>query len=288
MSTKIHIGYRLTEGTNPFEFARRVRAALDPVRDRADGALLARLFAAAVDEHWVSGKPIAPVLAFTALSAWEDRQRLMDKESRGHDPNGFEMCLGEDPETGRILVRAYTQRADMAEAFATLPEVEPYSYWNNYDAPETLTEADWAEREAAWERVMPDYAVPTEHMLSFVLRTPANPGTLMLCSMDGDAEDPVLSRFPDRATRARSAAARAYTRYLVESGYDQTEATRIVLAHRSRLGPLAAVLEPMLPELTRDLLLEGTAGMTPEPDLLATVKNACAAVYEAEQSVPGT
>lgn len=43
MSTKIHNGYRLAEGTNPFEFARRVRAVMDPIRDRADGALLAQL-----------------------------------------------------------------------------------------------------------------------------------------------------------------------------------------------------------------------------------------------------
>jgi hypothetical protein len=33
---------------------------------------------------------------------------------------------------------------------------------------------------------------------------------------------------------------------------------------------------------------KGTAGMAPEPDLLASVKTACAAVYEAEESVPGT
>lgn len=269
MSTKIHNGYRLAEGTSPFEFARRVRAALDPVRDRTDAALLATLFATAVDKHWVNGQPIAPVLAFTALSDWEDRQQSMPKDSRAHDPNGFEMCLGEDPATGRILVRAYTQHPDLAEAFAAMPEIEPYSYWNNADAPDTLTEEDWADREAAWARVMPHYAAPAEHMLSFVLRTPANPRTLMLCSMNGGAEDPVLTRFPDRAARARTAARMAYVRHLIEAGADGGEAVLHTLDRRDALDTVAAVLEPLLPELTRDLLLEGTAGMTPEPALLA-------------------
>lgn len=287
MSTKIHNGYRLPEGTNPFEFARRVRAVLDPVRDRADGALLANLFATAVDKRWVSGQAIAPVLAFTALSEWEDRQRLLDTESRAHDPNGFEMCLGEDPATGRILVRAYTQRTDMAEAFAAMPGVEPYSYWNNYDAPGTLTAEDWAEREAAWARVMPDYAPPAEHMLSFVLRTPANPGTLMLCSLGGGAEDPVLTRLPGRAARARTAARAAYVTFLIGAGTSPDEAARLTLDRRTDLGPVAAVLEPLLPELTRDLLLEGTAGMTAEPALLALVTAACEAVSAAEGDAAG-
>ncbi len=190
------------------------------------------------------------------------------------------MCVGEDPATGRLLVRVYTQRAEMAEAFAAMPGVEPYSYWNNSDAPDTLTEEDWAEREAAWARVMPDYGAPAEHMLGFVLRTPDNPGTLMLCSMDGGDEDPVLTRFPDRSDRAVTAARIAYVRYLMEAGVEGGKAVLHALDRRNALGSVAAVLEPLLPELSRDLLLEGTAGMSPEPALLAQVTAACAAVHE--------
>lgn len=285
MSTKIHNGYRLADGINPFEFARRVRAVLDPIRDRADGALLANLFATAVDNHWVNGQAVPPVLAFTAFNDWEDRQSHLNEDSRFHDPNGFEMCLGEDPASGRILVRAYTQRTDMADAFSAMPDVEPYSYWNNSDAPGHLTEEDWAEREAAWSRVLPDYAAPAEHMLSFEHRTLANPDSLMLCTMGGGAEDPVLTRFPDRLTRARNAASTAYIRYLVEAGVDLGKAALHATDRRNPLAPVTATLEPLLPELTRDLLLEGSAGMTADPSLLALVTAACGALYEVEKEV---
>lgn len=285
MSTKIYNGYRLAEGISPFEFARRVRAVLNPIRDRADGALLANLFATAVDNRWINGQATPPVLAFTAFNDWEDRQSHLHEDSRLHDPNGFDMRLGEDPATGRVLVRAYTQRTDMAAAFAAMPEIDPYSYWNNSDAPDHLKEDEWAECEAAWTRILPHYAAPAEHMLSFVLRTPANPITLTLCSMDGGEQDPVLTRFPDRATRARNAAGTAYTGYLVEAGIDVGKAVLHILDQRNLLAPVTAALEHLLPELTRDLLVEGSAGMTADPALLAIVTAACAALYEVEKGV---
>jgi hypothetical protein len=43
MSTTIRNGYRLAPGTSPFEFARRVRDIIDPIRDRADAEMLAGL-----------------------------------------------------------------------------------------------------------------------------------------------------------------------------------------------------------------------------------------------------
>ena len=41
MSTKLHHGYRLAAGTDPFRFIAIARPSLDAARDRADAALLA-------------------------------------------------------------------------------------------------------------------------------------------------------------------------------------------------------------------------------------------------------
>ncbi|GAA4035106.1 hypothetical protein GCM10023063_19340 [Arthrobacter methylotrophus] len=285
MSTKIHNGYRLAEGTNVFAFIRRVRAALDPVRDRVDGALLARLFTNAVDSCWLRGETVPPRLAFTAFNKWEDEQKKLADTARMKDPNRFEMCLGEDPETGRILVRLYTERTAMRDAFEAMGEVEPYSYWNNYDAPAALTEDQWEERRSAWERVMPDYAPPAETMLTFVLRTDANPGTLMLCSMDGGAEDPVLGRIPDRAESI------VRTRYLHQlvtvNGIDVIPAFRHVGSERigTMLAGLAAmIVDPHLWEITRELLLEGDPARTADPGALVSLQAACESLYEAEKA----
>jgi hypothetical protein len=285
MSTKIYNGYRMAEGTNPFEFSRRVRTVLDPIRDQADAGLLARLFATAADRRWISGEAIPPVLSFTAFNDWEARQQEIDPNSRAYDPNGFEMCLGEDPATGRILVRAYTQRPEMAEAFSAMTDVEPYSYWNNSDAPGRLTEEDWAERESAWTRVMPGYGAPAEHMLSFVLRTPENPRTMMLSTLRGGANDPVMTRLPDRATRARNAAVSVYIRFLTEDGVDPGAAVLRVYDLPRSIDAIALALETALPELSVGLFLEGSGESRIDPDLLIPAMTACAAAYEADKAV---
>jgi hypothetical protein len=288
MSTKIHNGYRLTEGTSAFAFTRRVRAVLDPVRDRADGALLARLFTNAVDTCWLRGETVPPMLAFTTFSKWDDEQKKLADDSRHKDPNRFELCLGEDPGTGRILVRLYTEQAAMRDAFEAMDEVEPYSYWNNYDAPTDLTGEQWDERRAAWERVMPDYAPPAETMLTFVLRTDANPGTLMLCSMNGGADDPVLGSIPGRADRAESIVRTRYLHHLVTvNGIDVVPAFRHVGSERigTMLAGLAAmIVEPHLWEINPDLLHDGNPARTADPGALVSLQAACEALYEAEKA----
>lgn len=284
MSTKIYNGYRLAEGTNPFDFARQVRAVLEPVRDDADAGQLARLFATSADRRWISGEVIPPVLSFTAFNDWEARQQEIDPNSRAYDPNGFEMCLGEDPATGRILVRAYTQRAEMAEAFSAMDDVEPYSYWNNSDAPDRLTEEDWAEREAAWARVVPGHGAPAEHMLSFVLRTPENPRTMMLSTLRGGVNDPVMTRLPDRGTRARNAAVSVYIRFLTEAGVDPGAAVLRVYDLPRSLDAIGMALEPALPELSVGLFLEGSGESRIDQDLLIPATAACAAAYEADKA----
>lgn len=286
MSTKIHNGYRLTAGANIFEFTRRVRTILDPVGDRADGELLARLFTNAVDSRWLKGEPLPPMLAFEAFSKWESEQTKLDDTDRLKDPNRFELGLGEGPDTGRILVRLYTERAAMRDALEGMDEVEAYSYWNNSDPANGFTEDQWAERGAAWERVMPDYAPPAESMLTFVLRTNANPGTLMLCSLDGGIEDPVLTRIPGRAERATALVRTRYLHLLVAVlGIDVVHAYRHVTSSRisGLLASAAAVIEPHLWDVTRELLHEGTPD-TAAPELLASVQAACEALYVAEKA----
>lgn len=100
------------------------------------------------------------MLAFTTFVKWEDEQKKLEDTDRRKNPNRFELCLGEDPETGRILVRLYTEHRAMLDAFEAMDEVESYSYWNNADEPDGVTREQWNERRAAWDRVMPDYAPP--------------------------------------------------------------------------------------------------------------------------------
>jgi hypothetical protein len=278
MSTKIHNGYRLADGTNPFEFARRVRSVMDPLRDEADAEMFANMAAKAVDFGWLRQEQIKPMLAYTLYSSWEEGQRKLPDDSRAKDPHRFEMCIGEDPGTGRLLVRLYTELPSMKAAFEGMDSVESYDYWDNWHAPDSVTEEEWDERRAAWDRVMPDYAPPAEHMLSFVLRTEANPGTIMLCA----AEEPLLSRVPGRAARALNVATHSYLAQFMLENVPLAYALKSTRGVRDSglLQPLADLIEPELWDIGQDLLLNGSGDLLPaSPELAATVKDRVAALH---------
>ncbi|QOD05684.1 hypothetical protein [Pseudarthrobacter sp. BIM B-2242] len=286
MSTKIHNGYRLAAGTNPFEFTRRVRTLIDPIRDELDADLLARLFTGAVDTCWLKGDVVPQMLSFTAFSRWEEEQTKLKDEDRQKDPNRFEMCLGEDSDTGRVLVRLYTDQAVMAGAFESMDDVEPYSYWNNADEPQGTTPDQWGERQAAWDRVMPDYTAPAESMLTFTLRGESNPGTMMLCALRGGAHDPVLTKIPGRTERAINIARTRYVRLLVNTyGVETLAAFRHSLTARIKeeLGTIGALIERGLWDIDRELLVEGGGERTSDPEIITALDAACAGLFEAEK-----
>ncbi|WP_422758881.1 hypothetical protein [Paenarthrobacter sp. C1] len=293
MSTKIHNGYRLAAGTNLFDFTRRVRTVIDPIRDDLDAALLAKLFASAVDTCWLKGEGVPPTLSLTAFSRWEDGQAKLKDESREKDPHRFEMCLGEDPGTGRILIRLYTDQQVMVDAFEVLDDVESYAYWNNDDEPKGVTSEQWDERRAAWDRVMPDYTAPSESMLTFTLRSSSNPRTMMLCAVDGGESDPVLTKVPGRAERAMNIARTRYLHLLVNiHEVDALVAFRHSLTGRvtDELAAIATMVEPHLWKIDRELLVNGDLKRISDPAVAAAVDTACATLFEAKKTglpVPG-
>lgn len=71
MSTDISNGYRLAAGTDPFLFVARLRAVMDPACDAADAALLAGLYATAIDNRWFRGKAIEENAGYEAWRAWK-------------------------------------------------------------------------------------------------------------------------------------------------------------------------------------------------------------------------
>lgn len=52
------------------------------------------------------------------------------------------------------------------EDFLKQPEVEDFSYWNNVDPLESVSEEEWAERAAAWEAVLPT-GIPAKDGFSY-------------------------------------------------------------------------------------------------------------------------
>lgn len=196
MSTKIHHGYRLAPDTDLFEFTHRLRTVLNPVRDRIDATWLMREAVRLIDLADAANEPRPENPLMKALNDWDHTQRKVNdkghrqaEESRDFDPHRFLVLFGRDPGTDLIHALLFAEHPDLVTAWESLDEVEEYGYWNNADAPDGVTETDWDERRAAWERVMPGYQPPVETMLSFRLRGEHyDIGMIRLCGRGGDAE----------------------------------------------------------------------------------------------------
>ncbi len=212
MSTKLHHGYRLAVGVDPFDFIATVRAHIDPVRDRADARILAERAVAIIDKAAVhglvthAGDDLASLMKTpltAAYVAYEYEQAKLRDIDRRHDPNRFELSFGRDPQTGRFGVLRFADEATLIDAFDAIPEVEEYGYWNNTDRPDDVTEDQWDQRREFWDRVLPGYSAPVEVMLGWSLRSTHHPGPLSLAS---DRSPLILEELPDLDRRARRAA----------------------------------------------------------------------------------
>lgn len=56
-----------------------------------------------------------------------------------------------DPYTYVLL---YTDRQDFLDIWEALPEVDSFTYWNNYDPPREVTEEEWENRGEIWNQII--------------------------------------------------------------------------------------------------------------------------------------
>ncbi|HEX9227503.1 MAG TPA: hypothetical protein VF885_12745 [Arthrobacter sp.] len=283
MGTNISHGYRLKTGTDPFAFVARLREVMDPARDAADAKLLADLYVGAIDEPWFRGEPIKDQAGYTAWREWKLEQSKMTPGRRDHDPNEFGVQIGLDEATGRHLILLISYNDLLTEAFRALDGVEPYGYWDSEEPPDGVSAEDWAERRAAWDRVIarPGYT----NMLNFNLRPAYDGGVRRLLGIDGEDTSPVFASLSSDAERARDAGGNAYSRYLAsERGIDIMAACSHVVFRRSaNLSIVEDVAGAYLPRITPELVVEGSRGEVIDPAYAVAMKAACDALYELDK-----
>ena len=171
MSTKIYNGYRLAPGTDIWAFTERLREQGNARRDELDGGVIEQLASRIQEPEGGWNSPQARLMR--GYIAWDEVMRQL-KDSRLGDPHQLSVTFIRDQETGRILALLYAGSA-IEEVFTGQPEVEEYGYWNNADPPEHVTEAEWEEREGAWDRCL-GYDPPIRRGISFDLRANATDG----------------------------------------------------------------------------------------------------------------
>lgn len=53
----------------------------------------------------------------------------------------------------RFYLKFYCESKRVVEYINSLKEIEDYSYWNNSDAPDNVSEEEWDEREKTWDKI---------------------------------------------------------------------------------------------------------------------------------------
>lgn len=90
---------------------------------------------------------------------WFDLYRLaVNKEKKDDfwDPqqeHNLEVSFLQDERTENVFVMVYGSR-ESREHFRSVYSAFEYSYWNNTDRPDELSEEEWADRSATWDRLV--------------------------------------------------------------------------------------------------------------------------------------
>lgn len=267
MPLEVDNGFRLAEGTDPFEFCAQARALLDPIRDRLDAAWLAEYACELVDEArfgrprppvddpkrpWLRG--VDPYLRplTTAALAWADEQSRQHPMSVWHDPHFFELALGCDPHTGRIVGQHYCTRPELREAFCAMAQVQDFTYRTFIEQlPEGVTQTEWDDRRRVWETLYPGYgpAVESGLLLTFKLRATDTDVDMTRLASGPELNPLILANLPTDAQRAWHRLSAVMISVLVPQPGDSDQilaalhtARRIADRH---LQPVIDLLEPV-------------------------------------------
>lgn len=93
-----------------------------------------------------------PLTWFDLYRVAVDKDRQDDFWDPQHEHN-LEVAFLQDEKTKNIFAMVYGSRESREHFDSVYSEFE-YSYWNNTDRPDDLSEAEWKERKVTWDRLL--------------------------------------------------------------------------------------------------------------------------------------
>jgi hypothetical protein len=64
------------------------------------------------------------------------------------------------PISDKILALFYGEKKEYREIWEKISGVKPYSYWDNTDRPEELSDVEWSERGDEWDKALGEESIP--------------------------------------------------------------------------------------------------------------------------------
>lgn len=164
MGDRIYQGFRIA--TDSFAEALRIVEAFRPwVKEQSEKQL---------DKFMANVMKEDSIDFVAAFDMWQDRRRrvLIEQCRIPAVDTDFNVVLV--PVGGYLLGRVYTEQRDWHSEWYKQPGIEEFSYWDNMEGPDDVSEEDWAARGKAW-----DAAITSDPMsmqgFSIELVSPAGP-----------------------------------------------------------------------------------------------------------------
>lgn len=174
MSTKIYTGFRL-EGYTLEQALRKMQAfskeILLPVAQQTCHRRIVSHAVANLDARAAGIEPAIPEprpLA-EAWSALMDRVNEIEKTKRRDPAVDFDFEVTVFPLGSAILGITFVEQSEFHQLWLSQPDVEDYSYWNNTDQPEGLSDEAWLARAEDWDKALEHSSFPAQAGFSLTL-----------------------------------------------------------------------------------------------------------------------
>lgn len=287
-------GYRLSEGTDLFDFIGDAYAALSPVRDRLDACALLHDAVMIHDFHAVIGPPRHE----EPVPTWNDDNTLWwtahwarvvspgSGDRREDDPHMFEAILARDPQSKRHLVLLQAEADELFEQWERLPQVERFPYDGSMALRTVGGETD--QRLATWERALPGGASFNDRTVRWNLRVPGDISSSVAPTPDDDIRAVLTDELAAISIEGRSLAL-AYTLTTMSHPIDalmmlarrpDREAIMAEFHHAHEISVLAGQIEPHLSPIDLTTILDSTTVPVADPRRGGRLRAAAGSIAE--------
>jgi hypothetical protein len=170
MSTKIFNGFRFAD-PDLATIHRQImewRAELRPLHQQAANRFVAELAIAAIDEERLRpGSHSGQIPVMEGISKLWDMQAEVRKTQRRNPAVDFEFTISLMPFEGQVYGIVYSEQQEWLRLWMAKPFVIDFSYWDNTDPPEEVSEQDWAERGRVWDAILSEAVFTAPSMAGF-------------------------------------------------------------------------------------------------------------------------
>lgn len=149
MSTKIYRGFKIQ--TDSFQEALQIVNAFRPWVEKQAEELLNK-FIENTQANYKGEEKTPTGIKIACFDLWQDMRRKFLKEEGckvPHIDTEFNVVL--IPTNGFVLGIVYTAHNEWYKAWCNHPGIQEYSYWDNTDPLEEVSDEDWEKREEDWK-----------------------------------------------------------------------------------------------------------------------------------------